>query len=647
MAARNVGGTDPDGDLRVPGDGEATTAARGSALYFVGTLLGALANFVMLAVVQRHYGKEVFGVFSGVTALFLILAMVARLGADTGITWFVARLVSQKRSRETPTAVSVATIPVVVLSLLVTAAVWVFAGSIAGWLTKPPEHDEFTMMLRVLVIGLPIATAGEVLMGATRGLGSMKPTVLGNQIGRQVGQFLLVLGAISLSDDLRLLAAAWTLPYLAALVYPTIWLRRKLHDAVTPGDTPWRPFWSYCGPQAANSTAQIGLEKFDILAISSLVGAAGAAEYSAANRLAHVVVLGWYAINTAHGPLWARMFEERRDHEVSGNARTASIWSVLFVGPLLWSFLFFGRGWLGLIGSDVTDGAKPLGVLAATLLLALLIGPSENLLLMMGGSGRSFLNNALALSVNVALNLLLIPRHGTMGAAVAWMAALLTVRGLATRQVWSERRVLVVGPSLVEAWLVVAVVGCVTGVVARTLVGGSFAGLVLSGIATFAALLPIVWIRRDSYGVDHMAASLLRRRAHREAVAEGPRDESAPESCQTPSELPSPFPSLVGPHLELRLRSRTVIRHPLTSDRVQLLTDAVPVAGWKGRVVRGAIERVVTVAPQQLTRLPWFELHPNAPLPIEPSRIRPLLAAALTFVPEREVDGVLWLLPPR
>ena len=97
----------------------------------------------------------------------------------------------------------------------------------------------------------------------------------------------------------------------------------------------------------------------------------------------------------------------------------------------------------------------------------------------------------------------------------------------------------------------------------------------------------------------------------------------------------------------MRPGSRAAIRPPITRGRGHPLTAVAPVAGWKGRLLRGAIEKVGGVAPGQLARLPWFEVHPNAPLPIEPRRIRAILATALVHLPGQTIDGVVWLLPPR
>ena len=184
-----------------------------------------------------------------------------------------------------------------VASVAVGALAFGFAPALASVLTDRAGEDEYATLLRILAVAIPVATVGEVLMGATRGLGSMRPTVLASQLGRQVGQLVTVGVVLSFGGSLSAVAVAWAVPYLATVVYPAVWLRSRLPRTGQPDLVGGDRYWRFTIPQAANSTAQSGLERFDVIALGFLIGSAAQGEYSVANRMAHVVVLGWYAIN--------------------------------------------------------------------------------------------------------------------------------------------------------------------------------------------------------------------------------------------------------------------------------------------------------------------------------------------------------------
>ncbi|MDH4144271.1 MAG: polysaccharide biosynthesis C-terminal domain-containing protein [Acidimicrobiia bacterium] len=666
--------TGPDsgpGDASLDGAG-AASAARGGVLTLIGTFAGAIANFAMLAVVGT-YGADVFGTFSGITAFFLVVTMVTRLGSDMGGTWAVSGVMARRSRREAGGVVVVALAPVIAFSILVALALALASGPIAAALSDGATEAEFAAMLRIAVFAVPIATVGETLLGLTRGFGTMRPTIVASQLGRQVGQLVTVLAAVAVSRDLRLLALAWVLPYVGTVVYPALWLRRVLADRTPGAARPWRAFWGYSGPQAANQSAQIGLEKFDIIILGPLTTVAAQGAYNAANRLAHLVVLAWYAINLAHGPVWARLFAGGRRSEVSRSAAMVSGWSVLLVGPLLWSFLVFSRTWTGLLGDELAPGGPALAVLACGLLVALVLGPCENLLLMAGGSTRSFLNNLVALGLNIGLNLVLIPRYGITGAATAWVLALLTVRVLAFVELRVGDGVSSWSSAVVHAWLVVAVASGGSAALVRAVLGDGIGPLVIAGLIGAGAALGVAWWRRDVFHLELLVGSLLPRGVPPVAeppaavpVAPVPAGTIAPgaDADPAPGADAGPVPrrrtrtpldpearavllrrAVGDPHLSLRIRSRASIALPASPSQLALLFDAVPPAGWRGRLARWVLARLGMARPQLAARLPFVERTPRAPLTLDLDLVAEVLVEAVERLGQ-PVDGVLWLLPP-
>lgn len=630
------------------------SAARGAVVTFVGTVAGAAANFGMLAVVARLYGAQAFGVFSGIVALFLVLTMVTRLGADVGATWFVTRLVTQRAGGRVPALLRVALAPVVIASAFVALLLLVASRPIAALLSDDASRDAFAGMLTVIALVVPLATVGEVLLGATRGYGAMRPTVVASQLGRQVGQLVTVAAAAAITRDLRVLALAWALPYVGTVLYPAWWLRKVSAEVEpSPGPGLWSPFWRYSGPQGANQTAQIGLEKFDIILLGPLAGVAAQGGYNAANRLAHLVALAWYAINLAHGPVWARLFEQKRHREVARSAQMVSTWGILFVAPLLWAFVVFGTTWTGLVGEGLSIGGSSLVVLALGLLVALVLGPCENLLLMAGASGRSFVNNLIALVVNIGLNLLLIRRFGAVGAAIAWVAALVLVRGLASAHLWRTHRVRSWSKPLAEGWVLAAVAAGGCALVARLLLGNGVLALVLAVFTGWPLVAFVAWKRRERFHLAQLLSSVLRRGqapddpSPQESGENGPVRAAVSDFLHTgsdPGAVVADGLVTSGTMLELRIRSRAAIALPCTPGQMRLLLDVVPAAGWRGRMTLAVISHLAPLFGRRAYLLPLLRRRP-LDLPVDPQVVLAAVRRSASVL-DRSVDGLLWLLPP-
>ncbi len=214
-----------DGSVRLEG------VARGGALNLAGALVAAVATLALTVVITREYSKPVAGAFFTATSLFLIVEAAAGLGAFVGLVNFIARLRRLGHENRIPAILRAAIIPVVVVSLVATVALILFAGPLARLLLSGhlghagASPRILANALRALALALPFAALSDTLLGASRGYRVMRPTVVVDKIGRASAQLIGVLIAIS-AGSIVLLAPLWALPYVPAAIIGWYWLRR-------------------------------------------------------------------------------------------------------------------------------------------------------------------------------------------------------------------------------------------------------------------------------------------------------------------------------------------------------------------------------------------------------------------------------------
>src|SRR5439155_6646974 len=111
-------------------------------------------------------------------------------------------------------------------------------------------------------------------------------------------------------------------------------------------------------------------------------------------------------------------------------------------------------------------------------------GNNSVVILMGGKSGWNLASSSIALVVNVALNLALIPHFGIVGAAWAWAATIAVDNGITTWVMWRYLglRPFGTGYPLVAA----AAIGCFggLGLLGRVVLGLSFTGFVVTAAVT-------------------------------------------------------------------------------------------------------------------------------------------------------------------
>lgn len=410
--------------------GRLAATARGGAANLVGAVSSAAANLGLVLVVARAYSPRDAGVFFTVTSLFLVFETVGRLGADTGLVYFIARwrvLGDNERIRLGIRAALgvVATVCVLVAAAMIAGAPWLdhFVGDPTGGSIA---------LIRVLAVILPIAAVYDLTLAATRGLLWMKPTVLIEKIARPLLQIVLVAGVLRFGWD-GALGVAWGVPYVVAAGASAVLLsfalrtrlRRGAMEEVAATPSVAAEFWPFALPRALASIAQIVLQRLDIVLVAILRGPRDAAIYTAATRF---LVVGQMLNQAISAPVQPRLSAAL----VAGNLprarelfRVSTTWLVLVSWPLFSLAAVLAPTYVAIFGRSYRDGAIVVVLLALSMLVASGVGLVDTVIIMAGRSAWNLATTLLALGVNVGLDVLLIPRFGILGAAVGWCGAIL------------------------------------------------------------------------------------------------------------------------------------------------------------------------------------------------------------------------------
>ncbi|MGA8112422.1 MAG: polysaccharide biosynthesis C-terminal domain-containing protein [Actinocatenispora sp.] len=504
-------------------------AARGGVLNLAAAGFSGLAGLLITTVVARGLGHAMAGVFFAATSAFLLAQMLAKLGTDTGLVYWLARLRAVRRSDLLHRCLRVGLGPVLVAAvvaavLLFTAAPW-FAqlSALTDHDGDAPHADGYIHQLRVLAVFLPAAALSDALLSATRGYRRMGPTAAVEKFIRPALQTVLLLGAVWLAGRTTAYTVAWTAPYLASVVLAGWWLavvdRRQPQllpeaDAGAPiaGVAPerlGRQFWYFTAPRAVSSVGQLALQRLDVLLVAGMLGFPAAALYTVATRFIVVGQLGSQAIGRAVQPRLAELLAREQTDAVRGLYQGSTAWTVLLTWPLFLLTGIFAPLYLTVFGSGYAVGSTSLvvGLLCVAMLVAGGCGMVDMVLTMGGRTTWNLANVAVAFGTNLVLDLVLIPRWGIIGAAAGWAIALLVKNLMPLAQIAVVLRVHPFGPATLWAVLLsVLTVGVPAGA-ARLLFGAGPVGLVVALGLACPLYLGTCFLFRNRLGL----ARLLRR----------------------------------------------------------------------------------------------------------------------------------------
>lgn len=494
--------------------------ARGGAVNLVGSVVSAVAAFLLVVLVANYTEESSAGMLFAAVSVLTIATAICTLGTDTGLARFALRYESQGRYGDVTAAIRAAVTPVAVVVVVLSSVL--FAG--ASWLAPALGLGDAggTTMLRLTALVLPFATANDLALAATRSFGKMRPTVAVDSFLRSILQVVGVVVAGSIGATAAGLAGGWMLPYVAtgilAVVVAVRTIRRRSRTwpehAAGDRSAVRREFWLYTWPRGVARMAQIAIQRADIIIVAALISPAAAAVYTAATRF---VVLGQFSSMAIQRVLQPRLTSllARDEHDTVRDVfKVSTAWSISMSWPLYLVTACAAPLYLQIFGSGYrADGVPVVVVMAIGMMFAMAAGPLDTLLLMAGGSTASLVNTIVALVVDIGLCFVLIPSWGITGAAVAWASSVMVRNTLTFVQVYRLNRVT---PFSRGATVVaVASIGCFA---VPLLVAGALTELtavvavtvVLLGSVAYAGIL---WVEREPLALSAFGALVGRRGA--------------------------------------------------------------------------------------------------------------------------------------
>ncbi|MEO1576715.1 MAG: polysaccharide biosynthesis C-terminal domain-containing protein, partial [Pseudomonadota bacterium] len=242
---------------------------------------------------------------------------------------------------------------------------------------------------------------------------------------------LLVLGlfflAIEFKGKTSASGALWSFVAVALLLQLPLLLtgsavRHAGNDApAAAGGVPRE--WLRAGvAMSLGSGALIMMYSADVIMLNWFRGAEEAGVYSVISRLSILVIFGMNCAQIVVGPALSRAFASGDTARLRHLASLAAVMSAgvgLAVGGVL---TIFGQYAVGMFGPDYLTGLTALTILVVGQLLNTATGITGTFMNMVGEPTRLLRFVILGLVLNLALNLVLIPRYGAQGAAVSAVA---------------------------------------------------------------------------------------------------------------------------------------------------------------------------------------------------------------------------------
>jgi O-antigen/teichoic acid export membrane protein len=416
----------------VPATGPAGGSAqqvRGSSLLLVGRVIAMAVNFGSQVLIVRHLSKSEFGAFAYALSLVTFAESIVIVGLDRAHARFIS-IYDERRDYARYFGTILMEVAFV-LGLGLSLILLVYG--LQGWLGETAISNQKAVALLVILIVLsPIQALDRLLMSMFAVLASARSIFFRTYVLapglRLVVVLLLVLGRHPVS----FLAAGYVAAGAIGTAIYVVLLVRLLraqgllaHFDLRSVKLPFRPVFGFALPLLTSDLVYVVMNTFDVLVLGRFHGTTEVAELRVIQPVATLNTVVFTSFTVLFVPLAARLFERQDREGVRDLYWTTAVWMAILTFPVFLVTSVLARPLTVLLfGQRYADSGTYLALLAVGYYFQAALGFNGLTVQVFGRLGYTVTVNVLAAGYNAGVNLLLIPRHGALGAAIGTSSAL-------------------------------------------------------------------------------------------------------------------------------------------------------------------------------------------------------------------------------
>lgn len=490
--------------------------ARGGGFLAGGSFFDFVSRFVIGLLLARLLGPTDYGLYHLAIGAGSMFAGIASLGLDDAMVRYVAILSGRRDRAGVWGTIQIGLGIALPVSVLLGALLYFAAPLVAEGLFDAPD---LTPALHLMAFVVPLLTLSNVLLGVTRGFGRMDHAAVGENVVQSLVRMVLL--AILALVGLDLFAALVIFAVADVVSSVTFGLLTNRHFSLRPSHHPEvrrdvRGVFGFAFPLWVSGL----LNQFQrnisalILGVAATPASVGVfAIVGQVNMVGHAV---YRAVIVAVKPLLAQLHDQGDRSGLNHIYTTTTRWLMVTNLPFFLGMVLYPASILAIFGEDYAAGATALIVMAASELLNAGTGICGSLIDMTGHTRAKVFNSALWLITLGVSNVILVPAHGVLGAALAYAIALAVVNLARMVELWVLERVLPSWSAYFKP-LVAGGVAFAVGLGMRTIfpVGSRLGPALLQGFAVvvvYAATTYLLGMEEDDKDLLQRLLARLRRR---------------------------------------------------------------------------------------------------------------------------------------
>jgi len=398
-------------------DDALTGLAKSAAIVFLGSVIGRLLGLLGQVLVIRALNPTSFGHVALAYTVVSTVGGLSLLGVHEGVTRLMsAEEIVDYRRRVLRSGYMFAILGAVIIA----TALYLARFRLGTYL----NDDRLPELLIAFLPFLLVHTLSRISFGALRVYKRSLAAVIARDLGPKVGAILLF-GLFALSGEAFFGAIVyWVVTPAIMALLTGYYLHRELSMGRVVGNLPdsgtIRELWSFSWPLALGSSFFLLLGNVDVLMIGYFMEPRSVGLYRAIQPLNQVTTFVLVAFTFLFLPIATEYYNDRNLDALDQFYTISTKWIIAATFPPVLVFVLFAPDVVQVFfGSEYVPAAPALAVLTGGLFIRAIVGLNGDMTKAIDRPRIELYAVAPAVAINIALNIVLIPRYGIVGAAMA------------------------------------------------------------------------------------------------------------------------------------------------------------------------------------------------------------------------------------
>ena len=403
---------------------------RGSSLLLAGQVFSRGANFATQILIVRYLSQADYGAFAYALSIVTLATSLTIFGLDRAVTRYVSIYHEQRDyNRMFGTLVMVFG----TITSLGLATVLLFYGLENTLLRTYVSDDLARTLLLVLIFLAPVQALDDLLLGMFAVFSGSRSIFFRKHILAPALKLLVVLALILSQSTVIFLAGGYVLVGAAGVLFYIVMLINLMrtqglfqHFNRTALVVPWREVLAFTLPLLTSDLVYVVMNSMDAILLEHFHSTESVAALRAVQPTAKMNQMVLMSFAILFTPAAARMFARNDREGVNNLYWQNAVWTAVASFPIFVLTFSVARSFtLLLYGERYASSAVILALLSFAYYFNAALGQNGLTLKVFGKVRYIVVINVLAVFINLAVNLLLIPRYGALGAAIGTTATLI------------------------------------------------------------------------------------------------------------------------------------------------------------------------------------------------------------------------------